>query len=81
MVLEMIPNAGFNNRASALCPEYSGKAHLCSMEIIKGTRSNSALKKTRQRCQTKRKQDWKNKRLHGQFIGDTEDIADRKSWN
>ena len=36
---------------------------------------------TRQRCQTKRKQDWKNKRLHGQFIKDTEDIADIKSWN
>ena len=27
------------------------------------------------RRQTKIKQDWKNKRLHGQFIRDTENIA------
>ena len=36
---------------------------------------------TKQRRQTKRKQDWKNKRLQGQFIRGTEDIADIKSWN
>ena len=35
---------------------------------------------TKQRRQTKRKQDWKNKRLRRQFIRDTEDIADIKSW-
>ena len=29
----------------------------------------------------KRKQDWKNKRIHGQFIRDTENIADIKPWN
>ena len=34
---------------------------------------------TKQRWQTKRKQDWKNKRLHGQFFRDTGDIAELKS--
>ena len=37
-------------------------------------------KVTKQRRQTKRKQDWKNKRLHDQFIRDTEDVTDMKSW-
>ena len=37
-------------------------------------------KVTKQRWQTKRKLDWKNKRLHDQFIRDTEDITDMKSW-
>ena len=37
-------------------------------------------KVTKQRRQTKRKQDWKNKRLHDQFIRDTEDITDMESW-
>ena len=36
---------------------------------------------TKQRRQTKRNQDWKNKRLHDLFIRDTEDIADINSWN
>ena len=36
---------------------------------------------TKQRRQTKRKQDWKNKRIHGQFIRDTKDITDIQSWN
>ena len=36
---------------------------------------------TKQRSQTKKKKKiWKNKRLHGKFIRDTEDIADIKSW-
>ena len=39
------------------------------------------LKITRKRRQTKRQQDWKNKRIHGQFIRDNEDIAYIKSWN
>ena len=35
---------GCNSRSSPLCPEYSGKAHRCSIEITRGTRSNRAFK-------------------------------------
>ena len=51
------------------------------MEIIRGIRSNRSRKITKQRQQTKRKQYWKYKKLHGHVIRDKEDIANIKLWN
>ena len=52
----------------------------CCINILHNNNNNNNKKIPKQRWQTKRKQDWKNKRLHGQFR-DTEDIVYIKSWN
>ena len=39
------------------------------------------LESAKQRIKRNRKAQLKEKRLHGQFIRDTEEVADEKSWN
>ena len=67
-----------NSRASPLSPEYSGKAHLYNMEIIRGTRSNRAPKdnktKTANQKEYNRPHDWMGKTVHW-------DICRKKGFN
>ena len=64
-----------NSKGSPLCPEQSGRLISAAWRSPGEQDVTKFAKISKKIWQIKRKYDWKNKRLHGQFMRYTEDIA------